>query len=170
MYNIVGIVAMLTSLSLVVYAVSDGGLAERAGLILTLLLTTVAFKFVIADTIPNISYSTQLDVYMFINMLYLFLTTIICTAVSLLDKFFPSSMAVVDNEEGLKTSRWNMGGFISSLVIYILLNALWIYRVTNRKSEEGIVGPPRPVKLVPGKNWYCFMFSNPSFLPEPETW
>jgi hypothetical protein len=43
---------------------TDDVLDQRGAIVLTLTLTTVAFKFVVSDSLPRISYSTALDFYM----------------------------------------------------------------------------------------------------------
>jgi len=48
------------------------GVVDRLSITLTMMLTSVAFKFVISDSLPKISYFTFLDKYMFYHMAYMF--------------------------------------------------------------------------------------------------
>lgn len=48
------VLLILSFLAFVVFALPDDALGERVNLVLTLLLTAVAFKFAIADVIPKV--------------------------------------------------------------------------------------------------------------------
>lgn len=62
---------LLTILAGTTYAVPRVNVAERLGVVLTLLLTSVAFKFVVAQGLPKISYNTCLDCYVLISFIFL---------------------------------------------------------------------------------------------------
>jgi len=70
--NIVGIITMLSLLGFLVFFLPVGDLADRINLILTLLLTAVAFKFVVAESIPRLGYQTHIDSFVLYNMIFLF--------------------------------------------------------------------------------------------------
>lgn len=70
--NIVSIVVMVSAFALLSFAIEITDIADRINTIITLLLTTVAFKFVIGDTLPRVNYNTKLDEFMFLNMFFLF--------------------------------------------------------------------------------------------------
>mmetsp|Transcript_11049 Transcript_11049/g.22853 ORF Transcript_11049/g.22853 Transcript_11049/m.22853 type:complete len:362 (-) Transcript_11049:143-1228(-) len=59
--NIIGILFMLNMISFTSFLMES--LADQMSVTLTLLLTAVAFKFVIADKLPAVSYLTTMDVY-----------------------------------------------------------------------------------------------------------
>merc|ERR1712060_512827 len=46
-----------------VFAVDVGNVADRLGVSLTLVLASVAYKYVVSDKLPNISYLTLCDFY-----------------------------------------------------------------------------------------------------------
>eukprot|EP00873_Tetraselmis_striata_P034887 jgi/Tetstr1/455151/TSEL_042001.t1 len=50
--------------------------ADRAGILLTILLTAVAFKFVVADMLPKVPYFTKLDLYVSACFALVFLLTV----------------------------------------------------------------------------------------------
>ena len=60
---------LITSLSFVVYASPIAAVANRLELCYALLLTSIAFKFVVSKSIPRISYLTTVDVYILAGML-----------------------------------------------------------------------------------------------------
>tara|TARA_B110001452_G_scaffold228694_1_gene204252 strand:- start:206 stop:1702 length:1497 start_codon:yes stop_codon:yes gene_type:complete len=69
----IGLLAFLTALTIGVRE-ADGsrmGTADRLGLTFTLMLTAVAYKFVVATSIPDVSYQTDLDVYVMLCFLWM---------------------------------------------------------------------------------------------------
>ena len=64
LYNIVLTEIFLVLLSLTAKVVPVEEFADRMSISLTLLLTSVAFKFVVAEKLPNLSYQTYLDQFM----------------------------------------------------------------------------------------------------------
>jgi len=71
----------LSCAGFVVYALDTDSLNDRVNVILTLLLTAVAFKLVIADSIPKVGYSTLIDDFVLYNMAFLFAQIIFCVVV-----------------------------------------------------------------------------------------
>ena len=65
--NIIIIMLGLVSLCFSTFAVPVEDLADRMSIVLTLLLTAVAFKFVIADSLPKLGFNTFLDNFILIN-------------------------------------------------------------------------------------------------------
>eukprot|EP00294_Goniomonas_avonlea_P003159 CAMPEP_0114572598 /NCGR_PEP_ID=MMETSP0114-20121206/18392_1 /TAXON_ID=31324 /ORGANISM="Goniomonas sp, Strain m" /LENGTH=485 /DNA_ID=CAMNT_0001759849 /DNA_START=33 /DNA_END=1487 /DNA_ORIENTATION=- len=64
-YNVALPQFLIVSLAGTIVSVPVDDVADRMGVILTLLLTTVAFKFVVASSTPQIPYLTFLDYYLF---------------------------------------------------------------------------------------------------------
>ena len=63
-------------------------ISDRMTIILTLLLTSTAFKFMYAERLPNVDYLTRLDHYMNLNLLMLLVQTSIHVAVFVaIDRF-----------------------------------------------------------------------------------
>ena len=74
--NIVILMFMITMLSFAAFAVDRSQTGERLSVSLTLLLTAVAFKFVVAGSLPPVSYMTILDRYIFSCFIFIFLVTV----------------------------------------------------------------------------------------------
>jgi hypothetical protein len=71
LYNIILPMGMITAFTAVSIGVEESSgekisTGNRVQITLTLLLTSVAFKFVVADSLPTISYQTTLDKYILI--------------------------------------------------------------------------------------------------------
>lgn len=62
-FNIVLPLFFITTVSLISFAVPPEDVADRAGITLTVMLTLVAFKYSVADKLPQISYLTIIDAY-----------------------------------------------------------------------------------------------------------
>ena len=71
---------MLSLLGFSAFSLPRGDLSDRLNIVLTLLLTTTAFKFVVSDTIPKVGYNTHLDVFILLNMAFLFSIACVCVA------------------------------------------------------------------------------------------
>ena len=63
--NVMLPIFIVTSCVLPSYAVPPDAFGDRAAILFTLLLAQVAYKYVIADKLPKISYMTLLDSYVF---------------------------------------------------------------------------------------------------------
>ena len=62
-WSILGVIASISFLAFVSFAINADDLPGRSSLVVTLLLTMVAFKLVISDILPKVSYWTCLDYY-----------------------------------------------------------------------------------------------------------
>lgn len=76
--NVMFILFCLTTLAFVTYFITPtrDELGEMIGIDLTLILTTVAFRFVIADKLPSVNYSTVLDKYITTSFFFLMLVIV----------------------------------------------------------------------------------------------
>ena len=63
-HNIMSVMLAICLVSNVVFAIPPEDLADRLSVVLTSLLTAVAFKLVVEENIPKLSYSTLLDKYL----------------------------------------------------------------------------------------------------------
>jgi len=66
-WNVFLPIFLITIMSVTTFVVPLEEVADRCGVILTLLLTSVAFKFVVGQDLPKISYNTYLDVYVLLS-------------------------------------------------------------------------------------------------------
>ncbi|XP_078691440.1 cys-loop ligand-gated ion channel-like isoform X1 [Branchiostoma floridae x Branchiostoma belcheri] len=69
-WNIAFIMFLIMALSFTAFSVPPNEPADRLGVTLTLLLTSVAFKFVVTQSLPTISYLTLLDKYVLLCMIF----------------------------------------------------------------------------------------------------
>ncbi|XP_041460398.1 uncharacterized protein LOC121411647 isoform X1 [Lytechinus variegatus] len=76
MWNVALIMFLITPLAFTSYAVGADAPEDRLSVTLTLLLTAVAFKFVVSQSLPNTSYQTLLDYYVLWCMTFLCLVVI----------------------------------------------------------------------------------------------
>ena len=77
--NILLLLFALTGLSLSAFYLNYEQLGERLGLLITLILTSVAFSIVIQDKLPNVTYLTFMDKYILTS--YAFLIVIVIESV-----------------------------------------------------------------------------------------
>ena len=63
-FNVMAIMSAICFLAFTAFGLPTEKLADRSSIVLTLLLTAVAFKLVISDSIPKVGYFTVLDYYM----------------------------------------------------------------------------------------------------------
>lgn len=71
LWNIVMIIFLISLLSFCSFSVEISSPSDRLSVTLTLLLTAVAFKFVVSQSLPTISYLTLLDKYVLCGLLFL---------------------------------------------------------------------------------------------------
>ncbi|XP_075242327.1 uncharacterized protein LOC142337115 [Convolutriloba macropyga] len=70
-YNAYLVMFFITGLSFTGFCINPVDVKFRIGGTLTLLLTSVAFKIAVSNTLPTISYLTKLDVYVLAGVSYL---------------------------------------------------------------------------------------------------
>lgn len=147
--NVVLMMFANSLLGLISFAMDITDLGSRVSTLLTLLLTAVAFKFSLAGSLPKVPYNTLIDYFILSSMLSLGVMTgfTILPAISFDDT---TSQTILN-----KTLGW------VSFVMIVGTPSLWLVRAfyikkTKLKTPEIVV--------VPQKNWYCFRYSNPSFL------
>ena len=69
LWNVVFIQAWISLISLSTVLVDVDDFAARMEMVLTVLLSVVAFKYVVSDALPNINYLTTLDKYMLLSFM-----------------------------------------------------------------------------------------------------
>ncbi|XP_072180077.1 cys-loop ligand-gated ion channel-like [Diadema setosum] len=82
MWNVALIMFLITPLAFTSFAVDREAPEDRLSVTLTLLLTAVAFKFFVSQSLPNKSYQTLLDYYVLWCMVFLCLVVVQNAAVS----------------------------------------------------------------------------------------
>eukprot|EP00656_Telonema_subtile_P055105 TRINITY_DN8435_c0_g1_i1.p1 TRINITY_DN8435_c0_g1~~TRINITY_DN8435_c0_g1_i1.p1 ORF type:complete len:363 (-),score=90.04 TRINITY_DN8435_c0_g1_i1:90-1178(-) len=72
MWNVLLLNFMMVTVNCAVVGIHQDELASRLGVTLTLMLTAIAFKFVLMSTMPVVSYLTLLDCYVIMSFGWLF--------------------------------------------------------------------------------------------------
>ena len=153
MTNIVGMMIGLTLLCLGTFLVPEEDLADRLGIILTLVLTAVAFKFVVADSIPKLGYNTYIDIFLLLNFGLLFMMTAACVGTNL----------------GLMS---NQTAVIMSVCAIVILNCTWgmfSFRVHREGAKRSKVDLTALHIKNPSRNFFSCTYGEPAFmLPAPQ--
>ena len=151
--NVAAIIFMLLTLGLLAFAMDLRDVSSRVQTILTLLLTCVAFKFIIADVLPKIPYNTALDSLIFTATLHLaalaFMTTL------------PSFFALDENAKLVNDALLfsNILALISSLMH-------WFFK--GRKAMSlAAAGSSPAIIMSPGDLNYSFEYNRPHFIARP---
>jgi hypothetical protein len=132
--EIMAIGFLLTSATFSAFALHPQ-LSDTSGIVLTLLLTIVAFKFTISNKLPKLAYQTRIDVYMngcLYCIMLIFLESIIAHC----------AYTIIGNAA---TYTWIGGITCSSLwVLFNLWFAWHVYRDKSRNKE--LAGPLIPMR------------------------
>lgn len=108
------------------------GTGDRLSITLTLLLTAVAYKFIVASLLPQVSYQTTLDQYILICFFFIFL-------VAIENVIWPAHG--YDRTGGEVTERWNENKltalFLATFVLTNLVLAI-VVRVRIRRRDNRI--------------------------------
>ena len=75
-WQVMATMAAIGFLGLTVFALEPSEFGDRVGVTLTLLLTHIAFKFAISDSIPKVPYSTAMDKFAALSYSFMALITI----------------------------------------------------------------------------------------------
>lgn len=149
--NVVCMMFALSILSLSSFAVDINDNGSRISINVTLILTVVAFKFVLAGTLPKVPYNTLIDYYIlfcsgFLAAMNFFL---------ILQSFFK------DDNMAFKINNYLAW---SCFVVIVLSFISWI-SYAELLAKKKIAS--KEIKLG-NSNWYSFRFSNPPFFDIPK--
>jgi len=150
--NIVMVLSMLSLLAFIAFALPSDALGERVNIVLTLLLTVVAFKFALADLIPKVGYSTLLDSFVINNIIFLFLVAFVCTCTS-----FIGTRGLVFWSREISADTLACLLCVGTL---LLIYAQWLVKVRRSVNLD-----ERMIKVSNDRNWYMCVFANPIFFP-----
>ncbi len=92
LYNVALIMCLITALTFTSYTVDANLPADRLAVTLTLLLTSVAMKYVVNSYVPQVAYLTLLDKYVISCMIFQFLIIVQNAVASLVHKHFNNSL------------------------------------------------------------------------------
>ena len=125
---------LLTLMAAAIFSVPASDAAGRLGLILTLVLTSVAFKFVVAQSLPKIPYNTCLDWYVLGSFVVLAFIVVEVSVVALVDEIDATIAPTVE--------RWLLTALVALVVIgHVVLGGLvWRWK---QESYQAVPGPTR---------------------------
>lgn len=151
MQNIVAMLFGLTMLGLLSFAMDVGDLGSRVSTLLTIILTVVAFKFILASTLPKVPYNCLIDYFMMSQMFALGMMSLFC----ILPSFWANDLAATIN-----IALASFSGFflVGSLLLWLLYAHYASHGARSRRMKA--------IEMVPNKNWYSFRYSSPAFLTE----
>lgn len=115
-WNVLLIMTLISSLSIATFSVDRDKPQNRLQLSFTLVLTGVAFKFVANQSIPKISYLTQLDRYILGSMTFLYL---ICVWHAIV-------VTISDIDIGKQADKW---AFVSFILIFAIFQIAYFISV-----------------------------------------
>lgn len=148
--NIWGMLTLLSFLGLTGFIVDPAKeQGNRTVIVVTLMLTAIAFKFSINDSLPAVPYATHMD-YCINNSVYNL------ALIAFLD-LFPS---FVEEEEERFYLNLALGLFC--VVLLLASQVFWFWRAYSIQATRTMT---RPIEIT-GKNWYSFHFMSPPFLPD----
>jgi hypothetical protein len=134
-YNVMFMVGGITTLALFAFLFKADAWDKRSNYIGMLLLTTVAFKFVVADSLPKVSFFTVLDIYMFGNFIVMLFLIIQAAAVK-----FVIASEIMSLADGTKI---DVIFAIGVYIIWIILNIIFFRRFFALDQENvHRLGPP----------------------------
>jgi len=83
--NVILLLWLISSCAFAAFSLGTEDLGDRFGIVLTLLLTATAFKFVVSDSLPKVTYMTVLDKYVSVCNMMLILFVLYFSTVPHLD-------------------------------------------------------------------------------------
>ena len=127
--NVMVVITLIITLSWTSMLIHPDQLDERLSVTLTLLLTAVAFKFVVVESLPKLSYLTYLDMFLFSALFYL----VVVIAESAIVATIP------DDETRVNVDRALCIGLAIFWVVHLLATAIFFVvesRPSNRKPYK----------------------------------
>ncbi|XP_064646448.1 cys-loop ligand-gated ion channel-like [Lineus longissimus] len=129
LWNVLLIMLFICSLGLCTFSVSVVLPQNRLQLSFTLVLTIVAFKYVINQSLPKISYLTYLDIYVLVSLTMLFLICCWHSVLSQLQEFGFSE----------STQYWaDKYGLYSFAVLYVIFHIIYITGITVKNVRRRV--------------------------------
>jgi hypothetical protein len=136
-WNVMCMVSGISTLAFFAFLFKAEDWDKRSNYIGMLLLTTVAFKFVVADALPKVSFFTIMDVYLFASFIVLLILIVQSAGI----KFF-ISMEFLDEHSGRRVD------VIFAIIVFAswgLMNLLFFRRFYEIEAEGASeLGDPLP--------------------------
>ncbi|XP_052770756.1 gamma-aminobutyric acid receptor subunit beta-like [Mya arenaria] len=126
-WNIVFIMLLIISLTFAAYSI-EFKTADRLTVTITLFLTAVAFKLVVKQSLPTISYLTYLDVYVISALIFLGLQAAQNASMTAMSHFMAQA-------EVQYFDKWSMVSMAFLLVMFHVIFAVFIYRTASKRRR-----------------------------------
>jgi len=125
LWNVMFIMILVGFFSFSAFALDPSNLGERQSTVLTLVLTTVAFKYVTINMLPEIPYLTMIDKIIYGCMLI--------QAFMLLSACISASISEEDSQNYFdKCAFIALGSFWACLLIWFMMKCTYLYRSRNK--------------------------------------
>lgn len=151
--NIFLVSTSFSLMAFVVFAMPASEVGNRMAHLTTLMLTSVAFKFVVGDVIPKVGYSTILDTFLLGNLLFIVAVVVACVAQLVAEK-------ITEMASSLLIALICGGVCVLFLLIPNCLVAFQIL-IAHRRRGSTYKHALHPTR---GLTWYAFNFATPPFL------
>lgn len=129
-WNVFLVMFFISSLSFATFSVRHTLPQFRLQLSFTLLLTSVAFKFVINQSLPRISYLTYLDKYVLASMVML---VVVCLWHSLITL---SYFSLADESFAFRAEKWAFLGLLGTYLFLHFCFIFWLYIDPCRRRRK----------------------------------
>jgi len=127
-WNVMGMVGSVSTLAFFACLFRVDDWEGRGMFISTLLLTTIAFKFVVADCMPKVSFFTLMDLYLMSSFLVLVILLCECAGICwILEREFL---------DYLQAERADLGTFGALMLVWILGHFWFFARFYRIQSEQ----------------------------------
>ncbi|KJE93806.1 hypothetical protein CAOG_04549 [Capsaspora owczarzaki ATCC 30864] len=165
LYKVYAMVFLIQIMNWSIFVLDPDQLDARIGIAVTLFLAAVAFNFVLASTLPRISYNTRLDWYILIAYVYIVVALVESCIVFLIAKYHTES----DAWDIAKNIDWAFLAFCPfSFFLYNLkyfISAWLLYRKDRFKRslapEQLANAPPRQTNRPQQSSQAMEMTRNP---------
>ena len=133
--NVALIMFMITILCFSAFAIDSSHTANRLSVCLTLLLTAVAFKFVVSGSLPPVPYLTLLDKYVFTCMVFIFLISTENVSAGLIST-------------AMTRKRFEWISFYLSVIAFTLMHILFVVlsAIAIRKTDRSFCRKQEPLQ------------------------
>jgi len=151
--NVVVVMSAISMASVLAFACPVHEVGDRLSITLTLLLTSVAFKLLLAESLPKVAYHTRMDYFLIMQLGSLLSCSFLCVAPSLVAQWDDG-----ETEETVKDLNWWLcGAHAASLTIGI---CVWF--MMNRCTKK--TKPCTDLITPTSEPWYVFEFARAPFL------
>lgn len=124
-YNVALVMCLITALTFTSFAVDEGLIGDRLQITVTLLLTSIAFKYYVQSFVPTVSYLTLVDKYVLTCIVFQF-------GIAAIHNSLPG---ILPSKNGLHYFEWAC--FAVGLVIFLIIHIMFaIISVRYVKENE----------------------------------